>query len=76
MIGKGVNHVVGTGRKACVRYVPLILGGPGRNRTRVEDARSLLELICNSKINKLRVDFYIRIKSSCITVSTTTSRHG
>ena len=22
MIGKGVNHVVGTGRKACVRYVP------------------------------------------------------
>ena len=33
MIGKGVNHVVGTGRKACVRYVPVILGGPGRNRT-------------------------------------------
>ena len=33
MIGKGVNHVVGTGRKACVRYVPEILGGPGRNRT-------------------------------------------
>ena len=23
MIGKGVNHVVGTGRKACVRYVPI-----------------------------------------------------
>jgi len=22
VIGKGVNHVVGTGRKACVRYVP------------------------------------------------------
>ena len=22
MNGKGVNHVVGTGRKACVRYVP------------------------------------------------------
>ena len=33
MIGEGVNHVVGTGRKACVRYVPVILGGPGRNRT-------------------------------------------
>jgi len=33
VIGKGVNHVVGTGRKACVRYVPEILGGPGRNRT-------------------------------------------
>ncbi|MDH6504957.1 hypothetical protein M2126_002269, partial [Polynucleobacter sphagniphilus] len=24
VIGKGVNHVVGTGRKACVRYVPLL----------------------------------------------------
>ncbi len=22
LIGKGVNHVVGTGRKACVRYGP------------------------------------------------------
>jgi hypothetical protein len=33
VIGKGVNHVVGTGRKACVRYVPCIYGGPGRNRT-------------------------------------------
>ena len=22
LIGKGVNHVVGTGRKACLRYVP------------------------------------------------------
>ena len=29
----GVNHVVGTGRKACVRYGPVFLGGPGRNRT-------------------------------------------
>ena len=33
LIGKGVNHVVGTGRKACVRYGPVFLGGPGRNRT-------------------------------------------
>jgi hypothetical protein len=33
VIGKGVNHAVGTGRKACVRYVPVFLGGPGRNRT-------------------------------------------
>ncbi|WP_216257230.1 hypothetical protein, partial [Polynucleobacter sp. AP-Melu-500A-A1] len=24
VIGKCVNHVVGTGRKACVRYVPLL----------------------------------------------------
>ena len=24
LIGKGVNHVVGTGRKACVRYVPFV----------------------------------------------------
>ena len=34
LIGKGVNHVVGTGRKACVRYGPLILGGSGEIRTR------------------------------------------
>ena len=34
MIGKGVNHVVGTGRKACVRYVPLDTGGSGEIRTR------------------------------------------
>jgi hypothetical protein len=24
VIGKCVNHVVGTGRKACVRYIPLL----------------------------------------------------
>ena len=34
MIGKGVNHVVGTGRKACVRYVPCVTGGSGEIRTR------------------------------------------
>ena len=34
MIGKGVNHVVGTGRKACVRYVPSDAGGSGEIRTR------------------------------------------
>ncbi|WP_216291729.1 hypothetical protein, partial [Polynucleobacter sp. 15G-AUS-farblos] len=34
VIGKGENHVVGTGRKACVRYVPCITGGSGEIRTR------------------------------------------
>ncbi|MBU3631676.1 hypothetical protein, partial [Polynucleobacter sp. AP-Melu-500A-A1] len=34
VIGKCVNHVVGTGRKACVRYVPLCTGGSGEIRTR------------------------------------------
>ena len=29
MIGKGVNHVIGTGRKACVRYGPGVSWQPG-----------------------------------------------
>jgi len=31
LIGKGVNHVVGTGRKACLRYVPLYNWWVGRD---------------------------------------------
>jgi hypothetical protein len=33
----GVNHVVGTGRKACVRYVPVVSWWPGAESTRAED---------------------------------------
>jgi len=40
VIGKGVNHVVGTGRKACVRYVPVMLGGSGEIRTRDQRIKS------------------------------------
>ena len=38
----GVNHVIGTGRKACVRYGPRILGGPGRNRPGLRMSDSVL----------------------------------
>ena len=34
VIGEGVNHVVGTGRKACVRYVPFVFGSSTWARTR------------------------------------------
>ncbi len=42
MIGKGVNHVVGTGRKPCVRYAPLYIGRTGEIRTRDQRIKSPL----------------------------------
>ena len=57
---EGVNHVVGTGCKPCVRYVPRILGGPGRNRPGpwMPDSRflnnDLLTLNCRLLIGGLK----------------------
>ena len=54
MIGKGVNHVVGTGRKACVRYVPSDAGGSGEIRTRDQRIKSPLLYRLSYRPSKVR----------------------
>ena len=52
MIGEGVNHVVGTGRKACVRYVPWYYWWVGRDlNSRPTDKRATSALRFFRSIN-------------------------